>query len=183
MTDRGDIIYRVNDQDEIALVNEEWDRFAAANVGERFASAQVLQRSLWDFIIDPTTRELYRQVLKQIRQGRSLRFTFRCDSPTCRRLLEMHIAREEDGTVEFRTRTLSEVDRQSPILLESDIARSDELLRMCGWCKKVFVGDAWVEVEEAVVRLQLFEHTLLPSMTHGICEPCYQEMIETLAQS
>jgi hypothetical protein len=33
MADTTDIIYRVNGQDNIVLVNEQWDRFAAANAG------------------------------------------------------------------------------------------------------------------------------------------------------
>ncbi len=82
MADSTGIIYRVNDQDEIVFVNEEWDQFAAANAGEAVTASQVLQRRLWDFISDSTTRELYRQVLRRIRDGRSLRFTFRCDSPS-----------------------------------------------------------------------------------------------------
>lgn len=183
MADRRDIIYRVNDQDEIVFVNEEWDRFAADNAGEAVTSSQVLHHPLWDFIIDSTTRELYRQVLKRIRDGRSLRFTFRCDSPSCRRLLEMEVGRGEDNSVEFRTRTLSEESRQPLALPESSAAGSNELLRVCGWCKKVFVGGSWAEVEEAVAQLRLFHRHFLPSMTHGICEGCYQEMTKTLADA
>ncbi len=183
MADSRDIIYRVNDQDEIVFVNEQWNRFAAANDGEAVTSSQVLQRPLWDFIIDSTTRGLYRQVLKRIRDGRSLRFTFRCDSPMCRRLLEMDVRRGEDGTVEFRTRTISEESRQPPCLPESRAAGPGELLRVCGWCKKVFVDGTWAEVEEAVAQLRLFHRPFLPSMTHGICEGCYQEMTKTLADA
>lgn len=183
MRDKRDILYRVNDQDEIVFVNEEWDRFAGANAGEAVTSSQVLHRPLWDFIIDSTTRELYRQVLKRIRDGRSLRFTFRCDSPMCRRLLEMDVHRGEHSTVEFRTRTISEESRLAPDLPESSGAGSGDLLRVCGWCKQVFVGGSWAEVEEAVAQLRLFHRPVLPSMTHGICERCYQEMTKTLTDA
>jgi hypothetical protein len=183
MAYRRDIIYRVNAQDEIVFVNEQWDRFAAANAGESVTSSQVLQRPLWDFIIDSTTRELYRQVLQRIRDGRSLRFTFRCDSPMCRRLLEMDVHRGEDGTVEFHTRTISEESRQPPGLPESSAARPGELLRVCGWCKKVFVGGTWAEVEDAVAQLRLFHRPFLPSVSHGICEGCSQQMTKALADA
>ena len=113
----SDIIYRVNDQDEIVFVNEAWDRFAACNAGKDVTSTQVLHRPPWDFINDSTTQGLYRQVLKRIRDGRALQFDFRCDSPACRRLLQMDVRRGEDGTVEFHTSTLSEEIRQPPALL------------------------------------------------------------------
>jgi hypothetical protein len=92
----------------------------------------------------------------------------------------MRVHRGEDGAVEFRTHTLSEEIRQPQTLLESNPPRSQELLRACGWCKKVFVGEVWAEVEDALARLRLFERSLLPSLTHGICEQCYQKMVETL---
>ena len=176
------IVYRVNDQDEIVYVNDEWDRFAEANEGEGVASSRVLHRPLWDFIGDSTTRVLYRQVLKQIREGRIIRFALRCDAPTCRRLLEMDITRGENGTVEFRTSTLSEWHRPAPIWPSPNAVSSDELLRVCGWCNKVKVDGAWEEVEQAIVSLRLFELPLLPSLTHGICDPCYRKMIERLAE-
>lgn len=180
MTTRGEIIYRVDDRDDIVFVNEEWDRFAEANAGEGITSSHVLKRPLWDFIVDLTTRELYRQVMKRIRDGSSVRFSLRCDSPTCRRLLAMEVARREDGTVEFRTRTLSEETRNPVPLPTASAACSDELLRVCGWCKKVFADGAWEEVEVAIDRLKLFHRDIPPSVTHGICERCYQDMRATL---
>lgn len=182
MPGEGDIIYRVNDRDEIVFANEEWDRFARANAGEGITSSHVLQRPLWAFISDMTTRELYRQVLKRVREGRPVRFNFRCDSPARRRLLAMEVGGEGD-TVQFRTRTVLEEDRVPTPLLEADTASPDELLQVCGWCKKVFAGGSWEEVELAVERLQLFERHPLPSITHGVCEQCYQAMLETLAKS
>jgi hypothetical protein len=183
MADSKDIIYRVNGQDNIVFVNEEWDRFAAANGGGAVTSSKVLHHPLWDFIIAATTRELYRQILEKIRGGRSLQFTFRCDGPTCRRLLEMTLHKGDDSTVEFCTRTISEESRQPPGLPEFSEARAGELLRMCGWCKRAFVGETWAEVEEAIAQLRLFHRPIPPSITHGICERCYQEMITTLANA
>ncbi len=101
----------------------------------------------------------------------------------CRRLLEMDVHSREDGTVEFRTRTVSEEPRQPLALQESGAAGSGELLRMCGWCKKVFFDGTWTEVEDVVGQLRLFHRPFLPPITHGVCEGCYQEMIKTLADA
>lgn len=174
------MLYRIDDQDDIVFVDEEWDRFARANAGENVTSCQVLQRSLWDFIVDSTTRELYRQILKRVREGHSIRFKFRCDSPTYRRLLQMEVCQAVPGTVEFLTSTLSETHRGPPVFLTGGASLPDELLRVCGWCKKVLVGGSWVEVEQAVEHLQVFERSSVPLTTHGICEPCHEKMTEIL---
>lgn len=179
----ADMAYRVNDHDQIVSVNPEWDEFATSNGGHQVTADRVLNRPLWDFITDPTTQDLYRQILHQIRSGRTVRFSFRCDAPECRRLLEMTVERAADGTTEFRTRTLSEEKRPTPLLLKSEAKRSADLLRVCGWCKRVHADGAWVEVEEAVDRLHLFHQSRLPAMTHGICEPCLKRMMETVKAS
>ncbi len=180
MNATGDVVYRLNDRDELVFANPAWDRFAAANSGEFVTAERALGRSLWGFISDATTRQLYRDVLRRVRGGRPVRFNFRCDSPAIRRLMEMDVTLAAAGGVEFRTRALSEDSRPFQALLAPSALHSDELMRMCSWCKKVDVGGAWAEVEEAVARLRLFERALLPSITHGICDPCYEGMARAL---
>ena len=182
MSTSSEIIYRLNPADILCFANKEYDEFASANDGQLASSIAVLQRSLWDFITEPTTQQLYREIVRCVRMGASARFDFRCDSPGCRRTLEMNVAREENGGVEFRTRTLSEELRPSQILLESRPAISDELLRVCSWCNAVNVRHAWVEVEEAVKLLRLFERSRMPHLTHGICGPCRETMIKTVSK-
>ncbi len=177
----GDIVYRINGQDRIVFVNEEWDRFAQANDGETVLAARVLQRPLWDFISDVTTQEIYRQILQRVRSGRPVRFTFRCDAPQFRRTLRMDIYPGEGNTVEFRTHTLSEEHRQS-VRFEVTRCGSGDLLRMCSWCKKVYTEGSWEEIEVAIERLQIFRRPCPPLITHGICESCYRNMVDVLAQ-
>lgn len=176
MSEMADIVYRVNGNDQIVYVSEAWDTFAVANGGEGVRAARVLHRPLWDFITDLSTQEIYRTLMRKARAGHLVRFTFRCDAPWRRRFLEMTMLGGPDNAVEFHTRTLLEEERPVPVLLDPDAPRSDELLRSCGWCKKILVGDEWVEVEEAVHRLRLFHRRLVPAITHGICDECYARM-------
>src|SRR5690606_7906888 len=86
--------------------------------------------------------------------------------------------------VEFQTHVLR-VEHRTPVpLLARSTDRSSDLLRLCAWCNRVNVGSVlnqWVEVEEAMERLRLFERDRLPQLTHGICEPCLDAMLQTLA--
>jgi hypothetical protein len=171
-----DVRYRLNDRDEIVYANEAWDRFAGANDGGHLVATSILRCSLWDFVSDLTTRELYRDILARVRGGCAVRFPFRCDAPALRRSMLMDVSPGPDGEVEFLTRVLSEDARPRQNLLDVCLTRSGELIRMCGWCKKVEILGVWVEVETAVTRLRLFERPILPPLTHTICVGCLADM-------
>jgi len=181
--DINGVVYRVNDRDEIVLVDDAWDRFAGANAGHRVLAREVLHHSLWDFVVDATTRKIYRQVLQRVRDGRSVAFRFRCDSPDRRRLLEMRIARCEDATIEFSTSTIEEEARPHLAVLDTGIVHSKELVKACGWCGRINVGHSWIEIEEALGHLRLFEGPVPPMLSHGVCEKCYGNMAAALVES
>ncbi len=180
MPDALEIVYRVDARDEIVSVSESWDAFASANAGGPLTAREVVGHPLWDFVTDATTRQIYRQVLARIRSGGSVQFPFRCDSPACRRRLEMTVAATGDGGAEFRSRTLSLEDRSEQPLVGASATEGGGLLRVCGWCKQVDADGQWLEVEEAMVVLQLLERVVLPRITHGICPACHDRMLATL---
>jgi len=174
------ITYRIDHRDRITAVGENWDRFALANAGTAVTSAHILHKPLWNFIADPTTIELYQTILKQVRLGRPFRFTLRCDSPACRRLLEMRIENRPDKTVYFHTRTLSLTERTAQLLLDPGGNRSDEMIRRCSWCNKVAVGPSWLELEDALTQKHIFHKPALPNITHVICKPCFNHLKDIL---
>lgn len=180
------IVYRIDAADRLTFVGAGWDDFALANNGAGATGESVLGRPLWDFISDVTTAEIYRQVLARIRTGRAMRFEFRCDSPECRRLLEMKIQLVDDtGAVEFRSTTLEEHEREQPSVqsAQADGAGPEDepgLIRVCGWCNRLDAAGEWVEVEEALPRLRLLEYPDGRMLTHGICEDCLVKMTAEL---
>lgn len=178
------IIYRIDRDDRIVSVNAAWDAFASANAGHAVAGDRVVGRGLFEFIGDATTRALYRQMLARIRGGRDMRFTFRCDSPECRRLMEMQVRRADDsGGVEFRSEALEERPRPPVWVSQADGATDPDdrvPLRVCGWCNRVDVAGAWLELEEAMPRLGILEEAAPPDLTHGICEACFEKMAAEL---
>jgi hypothetical protein len=49
------------------------------------------------------------------------------------------------------------------------------MIKMCSMCKKVKTAEnVWLEVEDAIIDLKLFEKKILPQITHGCCQPCYE---------
>jgi hypothetical protein len=169
--------YSVDAQDRLEAASPGWDRFATANGGEAALWERVRGRSLWDFVADRTTRGLYKDLLARARGGRAVSFPFRCDSPDARRFLVMEMRPAGEGRVEFLVRARA-VEPRPPVPLPQE--RPGGLLRACGWCRRVAGPGGWLEVEDAVRELGLFEAKELPAATHGICARCEDEMVRVL---
>lgn len=178
------IAYRIDATDRITSVDKAWDVFAADNKGTAILGVHVVGRQLFDYIADPTTRQLYRQILSRVRSGADVRYGYRCDSPSCRRLMQMQIRGADAlGGVEFRSITLEVVPREALNIPQADGADAVEpakLQRVCGWCNRLDVDGAWMEIEDALPRLRLMERLATQMLTHGMCEDCVARMMTEL---
>ena len=172
------VVYRIDARDRLEYVNGAWDEFARANDGESLVSAKIRLTSLWDYLTDNPTRQIYRDLVSRVRSGRRARFEFRCDSPDKRRLLSMTMRAAGLGSVEFSVSAVKIEQRAPQALLDPAAPRGDRLIRVCAWCKKAEVDGAWLEIEEAVAQADWLRQTILPRLTHGMCEGCEKHMTE-----
>lgn len=171
------ITYTIDETDRIIAVNQAWSRFAMCNGGGRLAPAMVTGRLLWDLI--PAAGPLYAPILHAVRHARRIvRLEFRCDAPSLRRLLELSLVPGPRGQVEFRVRPLRLSARSPVALLADDTPRTADRVVVCSWCKRVNVEVEWLEVEQALQRLRLFHHTVLPQVSHGVCPRCAEALLE-----
>ncbi len=170
------IIFKIDEGDRIVSVNDEWDRFAAQNAGEDVLSTHVLERSIWDFVGNDETRDFYRQAFDQVRGGDTVTFNYRCDSPDRLRLLEMSMILVDGLFVVFTSSTVSVEARPAEIVFDSGVPRTSSMLRVCSWCKKLFVEGKWIDASDAPP----FERAAMPALTHGICDDCDDILRESL---
>ena len=135
----------------------------------------VLDQPIWRFIQGQETSYLYRQIFSRVRAGVSpVTFPFRCDSPDCRRFMEMKLSLLPGGAIEFISHILREEWRDPVDLLDNSRDQSGEFLKVCSWCKKINIpGQGWGEIEAAIAPLDLFGHHTTPRMTHTICDSCH----------
>lgn len=177
--------YRIDSEDRIVSVNSAWEEFARRNHGAHLLPPAILGSRLWDSIREPTTRNIYRNLVSRIRKGSGpAEFLFRCDSPGVRRLLAMRVAPAVDGLVSFSVRTIAEEEREEVLLLDPTMRRKKDLVAICSWCLRLAVGDQeWIEIEDAVSRLGIFENPELPRLSHGgICPRCRSGVEGALAE-
>jgi len=180
-----DVSYVVDGEDRIESVSAGWVKFALANHGTHLLPPDILGVRLWDAIRDPTTRDVYRALLRRVRQGAGpVRFRIRCDSPGIRRLLDMEISGGEGEKIVFGIRTTAEQPRPSIPLLNNHRMSQKGILAICSWCMRIHTGEEeWLEVEAAIAEVVRFDQEDLPRLSHGMCPDCYAAVNRSLEQS
>ncbi|SMC21686.1 hypothetical protein SAMN02746041_01258 [Desulfacinum hydrothermale DSM 13146] len=176
-------VYSINQDDIIVNYSRNFPSFARDN--DWFSDVEpeaVNGHSIFEFISGWETRHLYEILFAHCRKGRYLGpIPFRCDSPSERRLLELHLQPLPDGHIDIMTRLVRTERRDPAPILRSDIPRSEKFIRICSMCKKIAVSDTeWVEIEEALTRLKIFEEERCPQLTHGLCPSCYRVALSDL---
>jgi hypothetical protein len=170
--------YAIDEHDHLIRVDEGYYRFAEENGWSGAGSS--LGRSLWDYVGGSEMKKLQRLLVRRIRdEVGDIELPFRCDAPAVRREADIRIVARPGGRVVlFSARLRSEEGREFPQpLLDAEVPRSEEIVEMCGWCDRFEVDGEWVEVEEAARRLQLFNRSELPALSHGICPDCNEMLL------
>ncbi len=176
------ITYHLDRDNRLSFLSDQWSVFAADNQAAHLTSTFVINKPVFAFISDESSRHLYRILITRTRQeNASFRFPFRCDAPDRRRFMEMEIFPLANESIGFRSCILKEEAREPVALLDAGAARSDEFVKVCSWCKKVELNPSdWAEVEDAITRLGLFNAVELPSLTHGMCPACHEDYVNKL---
>ncbi|MBN2506820.1 MAG: hypothetical protein JXQ71_09020 [Verrucomicrobia bacterium] len=175
-------VYAIDANDFLTHVSSEWLAFAIENHAGHLTRERVIGTSLWSHIAEPTTRYFYRTLLQLVRTTHgTVSLPVRGDAPDLRRFMQIRLTHRGDGSVELECAVQSQEPRLAVSLLDPSIPRSPETVTMCSWCKKVATPE-WVEVEEAVGILRLFEKSCPPQVVHGICESCQADLLAQLTQ-
>jgi hypothetical protein len=174
-------VYEIDSDDKIVFCNAGWEGFALENGGEDLRFELVKGRSIWDFLTDSSTTDLYKRLIAHARKGNRIRFTFRCDSPVQFRLLEMKMSLTRKGHVRFSTKILHVEEMTDRNPLASKSVSSPEPIVVCSWCGKLNIyRQLWQDIDVAVAKVKIFEQAELPPVSHGICDDCLVVMRQVL---
>ena len=175
-----DCYYELDPHLTIVTVGGAWDQFALENGTPELLAPAPIGRPLMLFVTDATTVQLYEQIFQRVaRIKRPVTFPIRCDSPEFRRHLDLTIATTPSGCFSVST-TLVRFESRRRVDWSRGGTRHKGSIVMCGWCKRVGVEGKWVEVEDAMLTLRLFERPVQPLLQHGICRDCHRRMLTLL---
>lgn len=174
------ITYHLDHTGQITYLSDDWDSEAIAGEIGNLKATDIIHRSIFDFIADGDCLRIYKILIDRVQQDNlTLKFPYRCDAPQLRRYMEMEVFPTEAGTTGFKSCTLREEPRDPVILLDDSVQKSDQFVTICSWCMKIKTGDQqWLEAEQAIRHLGLFEQAPTPQLTHGICPACYENMMK-----
>ena len=103
------------------------------NDGLELTAPSMKGKLLWHFIADDDTRQLYGELLNEVRSGSDAKFDFRCDGPRVRRCLQMSITGTGDGGVCFTVNPVAVDNRDYQPILDRRFPRSDDEIPFCSW--------------------------------------------------
>lgn len=172
------VVYRVDAGNQLTWVNDAWENFALENGGEAVLTKRIIGRNLLVAISGLEVRSIYMAILVRVRNGNTVQFDYRCDSPEKRRKFAMTVRPLARGGVEFESALLHEEVRPAVAFLDSQATRLPSMVQICSWCQNIAVAEGqWLPVEEAVAELHLMEAEKFPGIYHGICDECLTAII------
>ena len=178
------IEYEIDATDVVVATGPEWAA-AARQTGAPELETPPTDRTLWDSMGDPETRELWQLIVTRVRSTRQeIAVPLRCDSPSARRWFEMTVTAGPREHVRFRCALVFEDPRPPVACLDADATRSGaaEELRVCGWCGRGSDGGDWLEFEELLQTSRALEADMVPPVTYGVCGDCRDDLALSLQE-
>ena len=177
-------VYSIDHADHIISVDDKWLQFARCNDAQELTREAVHDKDIWRFISDPDTRVLYRLMFDAVRRRmQPLTVSYRCDSPTKRRFLELTCTPRPNLVIELHSRLLHEEDRPYASVLDRAQPRTDNFVKICAWCSRCRVDELdWREIEDALSELRVFNCDEPPTVTHGMCPDCHVQKLKEIRQ-
>ncbi len=174
--------YSVDANDMIVALGPSWLEFAIANGAPELAHENVVGRSLWEFVVGGEVRSVYTVLFRWVRDyGAVLSIPFRCDSPSRRRSMKLELTPASFGRIDLVGRLLAESEQPFLSLLADLAHRAPQQVEMCSFCKRLRVGDDWLEAPEALERLGLADALHPPRASQRVCDPCYARCEQVLS--
>lgn len=175
----------LDQSDRVVTLPSDWEAFAEMTGIARTDRDQILGRPVGWFIADETVRECFRMILEHTRrERRAMRIVSRCDWLDVARALQLRFAPMSAGAIECTWSIIHGPAAEEIRPVRSHLFSDGEHIRMCSWCRKVYLGAIWQALETVAPRLGLLDHGPLPAITHGICTQCsrlvWQESAEVL---
>ena len=174
--------YTIDGDDVIRHVNDAWKDFALENHGQVLADG-VVGSWLWQHLAGREVKPLYRALVERVRDRQvRIEVPFRCDAPDLRRHMALELIPLPASAVRFSCRVVTE-EPLAPVKVLDPSLESDphRMIRMCAWCKRIEGGAGdWLELEEALSDLELFQMETVPGITHGVCPECQSVVLRGL---
>lgn len=179
MQEQTSIQYELDEHNIITDVSAAWDQFALENDGYHVMEKHVKGQSLFSFVKGESTKMMIDLLLNKARLlKKTVTHKYRCDSPDCKRYMEMDIVPVYEGKLVLRHRTLRTEKLNNKIAFEFNPQKAHEhkkpMIR-CSVCNRIYIKDQWLEPDQAMAKKWLPVAASLP-VIYGICNECRENI-------
>jgi hypothetical protein len=175
--------YELDERLIVRKLGPGWDRFAIENGAPELASPHPIGQPLLMFLSDAATVHLYELLFKRVAHTRRpLTFPIRCDGAARRRFLELTVSPAARGGFLVSSVLVRSEPRRPILLFDRGARRRPEPVTVCSWCQRLQARGRWVEVEDAVALLRLFDRDDAPIVQSGVCDACERFMLTLLRE-
>jgi len=166
--------YSIDRDDLIESVSDSWLEFARENRAPELTREHVVGQILWRFVAGRETRLLYEDLFLKVRtRAESLALPFRCDSPDRFRFMRLMLDAGPRDSIDCRGILIREQQRPYLSILDQAFPRTNDSLPMCSCCNRIHAfGTQWLDAEDAIRRLDLFDSASLPQLEYAVCDAC-----------
>jgi hypothetical protein len=167
-------VYSIDADDAIASVSDPWLQFARVNGASELTRDYVVGQTLWRFIAGLETRRLYEELFSRVRTlHKSIEIPFRCDSPNRFRFMRLVLDSASGDSIRCEGILIRAQERPFFSILDRAFPRSRGTLPICSLCKRILVSEErWLDVQDAIRDLDLFESASLPELDYVVCDAC-----------
>jgi len=174
-------IYRIDETNHITYVNKSWETFAKENNGLPSCGFQAIKgHSIWEYFSDEETEMIYQNIFTKARTSKkTIEFNIHCDSIKLIRVLKTQVIPLLENHLELRFELVDETIRDTFEMIK--FAQSTEnIISMCSYCGDLKDAQGnWKPLETEVTNQDLFQHSVLPKISHGICLSCKHDLLDS----
>ena len=96
----------------------------------------------------------------------------------------MEISLLSDSHLRLDVKLVREEPQPYNLLLDSKKKGTSRLVTICSWCKNVKTDhEEWVDIADALDKISLIQDSEIPTLTHGMCPPCFKMVTEKYSQT
>jgi hypothetical protein len=170
-------VYTIDAKDRLVFANAAFKAFHRDSIDIE----PLLGGSIWALVPGGQIRQLWRLLYERVRAvGSPLFVPMRADTPGERRLIDIELQPQHDGSIRHTCDRVWTEARAAVALLDPAYPRDDRSLRSCHWCKRIQVRlGSWQEIEEAQLILAIEAGETLPALEASVCSTCKQSLLKS----
>lgn len=174
MPEEKPLFYRLDRTDRIVEVGGEWYRFAEENDGGDVIAERIIGTPLFKHVSGEASRNYIWTAVDMVRKlVTPRRLSYRCDSPSLKRFMEMVIKPDASGGVVLEHYTV----RVEPLRPKARFVAGSEaapaLLIRCSMCNRTRHQGRWLEPDAAAAE-NLLPADKIHQVAYGVCKQCRQ---------